>query len=217
MSKNIRSENFKSAKDGIEMTGKTHMAIGVAASAAFLSTVHPTPQKFVIGFSLGMIGALMPDMDIKTSKISSFGRTALAYIFVILVVAGFIIYKGNIQLNQIKFNYRPTSKVEYGVIIIVVCALFSKFTKHRSFSHSILGLILFYIGFRMIIGQMALYFGIGYISHILSDLITNNGIELIYPMKKKVALKLVKSGSKLDYIIGIVSFAFFVYLTIKTF
>lgn len=199
------------------MTGKTHMTIGIAAAAAFLSTVQPTPQKFIIGFSLGMIGALMPDIDIKTSKISNFGRTVLAYIFVMLVIVGFIIYKGNIHLNSIKFNYKPTSNVEYGVIIIAICILFSKLTKHRSFSHSILGLILFYIGVRMIIGEISLYFAIGYISHIVSDSITNNGIELMYPMKKKVAFKLVKSGSKLDYIIGIASFSFFIYLTIKIF
>lgn len=202
------------------MTGKTHMAIGVAASAAVLSTVHPTPQKFIIGFTLGIVGGLMPDIDIRTSKINSFGRTILAYILVILIIAGFVIYKGNIQFNlsEFKLNYRPSASMEYGAVVVIACIVFSKFTKHRSFSHSILGLILFYIGFRMLIGEeMSLYFGVGFISHILSDLITNNGVELIYPAKKKISLKLVRSGSKLDYIIGIASFALFVYLTIKIF
>jgi len=202
------------------MTGKTHMSIGAAASAAVLSTVHPTPQKFIIGFTLGIVGALMPDVDIKTSKISNLGRTIIAYILVILIIAGFVIYKGNIHFNlsELKINYRPSAAVQYGSIAIIACIAFSKFTKHRSFSHSILGLILFYIGFRMIIGEeMSLYFGVGFISHIASDLITNNGIELMYPVKKKISLKLVKSGSKLDYIIGIASFALFVYLTIKIF
>lgn len=199
------------------MTGKTHMTIGVAASAAFLSISHPTPQKFIIGLSLGMIGALMPDIDIKTSKISSFGRTVFAYIFVILAIAGFVVYKGNIHFSQIKFNHKPNSMIEYGIIVVASCVAFSKLTKHRSFSHSILGLILFYIGFRMLIGEMSSYFAIGFISHILADLITNNGVELMYPMKSKVTLKLVKSGSKLDHIIGIASFVLFVYITIKTF
>ncbi|MFL0252369.1 metal-dependent hydrolase [Clostridium neuense] len=199
------------------MTGKTHMAIGVASAAAFLSTSNPTPQKFIIGLSLGMMGALMPDIDIKTSKISSFGRTVLAYIFVILAVAGFVVYKGNIHLNQIKFSYKPNSMIEYGAIVILSCVIFSKLTKHRSFSHSILGLILFYVGFRLLIGEISTYFAIGFISHIAADLITNNGVELLYPMKSKMSLKLVKSGSKLDYIIGTASFALFVYITIKTF
>lgn len=202
------------------MTGKTHMAIGVAASAAVLSTVNPTPQKFIIGFTMGIVGALMPDIDIKTSKISNFGRTILAYILVILIIAGFVIYKGNIHFNlsELKLNYVPSSTMEYGVITIIACIVFSKFTKHRSFSHSILGLILFYVGVRMLIGEeMSLYFGVGFISHIVSDLITSNGVELIYPAKKKIALKLVKSGSKLDYVIGTASFALFVYLTIKIF
>lgn len=196
------------------------MAIGAAASAAVLSTVHPTPQKFIVGFTLGIVGALMPDIDIKTSKINSFGRTVLAYILVILIIAGFVIYKGNIHFNlsDLKTNYKPSVNMEYGAIAIIACIVFSKFTKHRSFSHSILGLVLFYIGVRMIIGEeMSLYFGVGFISHIVSDLITNNGVELIYPAKKRISLKLVKSGSKLDYIIGIASFALFVYLTIKIF
>lgn len=196
------------------------MAIGAAASAAVLSTVHPTPQKFIVGFTLGIVGALMPDIDIKTSKINSFGRTILAYILVILIIAGFVIYKGNIHFNlsELKLNYKPTVDMEYGAIAIMACVIFSKFTKHRSFSHSILGLILFYIGVRMSIGEeMSLYFGVGFISHILSDLITNNGVELIYPAKKKISLKLVKSGSKLDYIIGTASFVLFVYLVIRIF
>lgn len=199
------------------MTGKTHMSIGLAASATVLSVNKASPEIIVTGLALGLIGALAPDIDIKTSKISDFSSKVIINTVLISLIALFIFYKAGIPINNIKINYKPSDKITYGLVVLSVSILFSKLTKHRSFSHSLLGLILFSLGARFIIGNMFIYFSFGFISHMFSDMLTNNGIQLIYPIKKKFSLKFVHTGSFLDNLIGMLALALCLYITVKRF
>lgn len=199
------------------MTGKTHMSIGLAASATVLSISNPTPQNVVMGLVLGTIGSLMPDIDIEQSKISYLGRKLLIDAILLFVVGSSVIYKLNIPLHEFKFNYRLSTTGIYGLAIIAGCIVFAKFTKHRSFAHSILGLVLFSIGFWLLLGHIALYFAIGFISHMTADTLTNSGIEVLYPIKQKVALKLIHTGSIIDYTLGGLAFVYFIFTMLKLF
>lgn len=198
------------------MTGKTHMAIGLAASATVLSISSPSPQNIAAGLALGTIGALMPDIDIEQSKISYWGRKLLIDAILLFVVGSFVMYKLN-PLHEFKFNYKLSTVAIYGIAVILGCIVFSKFTKHRSFAHSILGLVLFSIGFWLLLGNIALYFAIGFISHIAADTLTNSGIEILYPINQKMALKLIHTGSIMDYVLGILAFIYFVFTIFKIF
>ncbi|WP_234120507.1 metal-dependent hydrolase [Clostridium hydrogenum] len=199
------------------MTGKTHMSIGLAASATVLSVNKASPEIIVTGLALGLIGALAPDIDIKTSKISDFSSKVIINTVLISLIAIFIFYKAGIPINNIKINYKPSDKITYGLVVLSTSILFSKLTKHRSFSHSLLGLILFSLGVRFVIGNMFIYFSLGFISHMFSDMLTNNGIQLIYPIKKKFSLKFVHTGSFLDNLIGMLALALCLYITVKRF
>ncbi|WP_250930942.1 metal-dependent hydrolase [Clostridium felsineum] len=104
-----------------------------------------------------------------------------------------------------------------GLVIIIACMIFSKFTKHRSFAHSILGIVLFIIGFKLLLGNMSLYFAIGSISHMIADTLTNSGIEVLYPIRKKAALKLIHTVSILDNALGVLAFVYFIFTMSKIF
>lgn len=199
------------------MTGKTHMSIGLAASATVLSISNPTPQIIAAGLVLATVGALMPDIDIEQSKISYLGRKLLIDAILLFVVGIFVMYKLNISLNKFRFNYKLSTVAIYGLATIAGCIVFAKFTKHRSFAHSILGFVLFAIGFWLLLGNMALYFAIGFISHMAADTLTNSGIEILYPIKQKLALKLIHTGSFGDYILGGLAFVYFVFTILKIF
>jgi len=199
------------------MTGKTHISIGLAASATFLSISNTTPEVIAAGLALGTIGALMPDIDIEQSKISYLGRKLLIDAILLFVVGSFVMFKLNIPLDKFRFNYSISTTVIYGLTEIAGCIVFSKFTKHRSFAHSILGLILFSIGFYLLLGNMALYFAIGFISHMAADTLTNSGIEILYPLHKKIALRLIHTGSFADYVLGILAFVYFIFTMLKLF
>lgn len=77
--------------------------------------------------------------------------------------------------------------------------------RHRGFTHSllclvifslILGIIAFLSEFNIIITSLFLGFISGYISHLILDLLTADGIEIFYPCKTNFKLGFIKTGSK---------------------
>lgn len=77
--------------------------------------------------------------------------------------------------------------------------------KHRTITHSLLGLgICTYILYK--IGRIeGVYFSLAYLSHLLLDWMTVRGIPWLYPFSKKnYSLKITKTGSILDTILFVV-------------
>ncbi len=66
---------------------------------------------------------------------------------------------------------------------------------HRGVLHSLLGTAIFYILAMLIIPEYSLYFLVGYLSHILLDALTIQGVPLLYPTPKKLRLPLFNTGS----------------------
>lgn len=50
--------------------------------------------------------------------------------------------------------------------------------------------------------QIIILLAIGYVAHIIGDFITKEGVPLFYPIKKKVGLKLFRTGSAVEAFIG---------------
>lgn len=90
----------------------------------------------------------------------------------------------------------PSSKL--GSKVKVIGWLFS----HRGFFHSILALLLFsLLGFYFLHNKMYFYaIAIGYGSHLLSDMISKQGIMLFYPFSKKKMNGFVTTGGFLEMI-----------------
>lgn len=66
------------------------------------------------------------------------------------------------------------------------------FVKHRTVTHSLFALIIaFWIN---------PLFGIGYLTHIFLDMLTPAGIQLFYPWEKKVGVKLIRTGSFMEFV-----------------
>lgn len=91
------------------------------------------------------------------------------------------------------------------------CPYLSKFIskrcKHRGFTHSLLFLILLntllkfiiYVGENNIILICASYgIFIGYISHIVLDLFTYEGVDLFFPLGFNIKLSRIKTSSKIE-------------------
>ncbi|MCR3759735.1 metal-dependent hydrolase [Clostridium felsineum] len=210
------------------MTGKTHISIGLMSSAAVLSVNHSSTGGLLVGLALGTVGALMPDIDTGKSTISyrirqitTYGIVALLAVYVLMSNFSPQVEKINLFLKGIGvykiFDRMPHNSefLNTGLAILIVCIIFSKFTKHRSFTHSILGLFIFTLGFYLIVGNAALYFAVGFVSHMLADTLTNSGIGVFYPIKTKIALKLVHTGSMIDHFIGGAAFVLFIVVMTK--
>lgn len=162
------------------MMGRTHVIIGVSYGVNLIPAVTRndlTPAQ--LGFVMCglVIGSLLPDIDHPHSLIS----------------------------QQIP----------------LVGGIISRLTSHRGLFHSILGVAILIVGLGMLsaliagglssIGiqgasdataQISTGTLIGYILHIIADMITVNGVKLFYPLKANVGLPLIRTGGNREWILA---------------
>lgn len=138
------------------MTGRTHDLAAftlLTASVAYLPLTEMTLATGIVAFSANMLGGLAPDIDQTTSSVWG------------------------------KFRF---GRLLSGIISPL-------FGKHRFISHSILGVIIFGVGTRFllnIIGEVVLVdmqivwfaFMLGFFSHLLTDMLTRDGIPILFPI-----------------------------------
>lgn len=170
------------------MTGKTHTAIGMAIGLT-LAFKKPIETQLAI-VTASTLGALVPDLDHPKGELNQ---------KILLINNNFyktIFY----SVVGIVFLYIYSQKNSPLFILLGLFSFVLAVSSHRSFTHSILGLILFSAIIKLTLieyGSSPIYKGFifGYISHLLSDLLTAKGIKLFYPIKTNVVFPLtVKSN-----------------------
>ena len=86
----------------------------------------------------------------------------------------------------------------------IVSKIVNKIFGHRTFTHSLVFLVIMAMLMNMYISNEAVRAGFlaGMVSHYVLDMATKNGIQLLYPIKFKVRLPLTtKTGSKVESIV----------------
>lgn len=136
------------------MTGKTHRIIGIASGLTYLASVsQPEYAPATLGAVLvgSYFGSLLPDLDQPAAEI----------------------------WNSLPFGHTLSHVVD-------------PFFKHRNLSHSLLGIGLVSLGLYYLLRIFPEYWGINthiliittiisYMSHLLADMITEEGIPLLFP------------------------------------
>ena len=83
-------------------------------------------------------------------------------------------------------------------------------TKHRGILHSIF--------IPLLLLPLSLPLSIGYLSHLVLDMMTTSGIKPLYPLyKKKFSIGLCTTGSTMEKIINAIMLISLIYLTTKFF
>lgn len=194
------------------MKGKTHIAVGLASTTLITSWLI-TPA----GLFSAILGSLWPDEDIDGSTIS----TRISGLFKDILFIGLGIYLINIFLKKqgISFTlptiiadlkFQLSIKTEFGIAILVAVFIWSRILGHRRFSHSFLGLFVNSFGVWLIFPNIVQWFALGYVSHILIDLLNHKGEELLYPLHFKFCLGLCDAGKLVDNIICIICTIIFI-------
>ena len=143
------------------MTGKTHRILGLVAGGSYLIfSSEPSYQPATFGAVLvfSYFASLIPDLDQPTAEI----------------------------WNNLPFGHLAGEAVD-------------PFFKHRNLSHSLLGFGIFGFLFYLLINSFPSYWGINrdivlfaflisYLSHLLADIFTVEGIPLLYPWKKMLGI-----------------------------
>ncbi len=206
------------------MNGTSHAVIGSATGFIVANAVQSTPSETLLFVSLGAVSGLIPDLDIDgklRGKItlphqmiqlsaqvigimmilySIFEKTAgerwmgVGIGILILFIASLIKRKHMLTITGIAVLMGGISVEERWIIFLGIYIMIASFTSHRSYTHSILGVVYFGIiaaDLETSLGINGLFYTCigGYISHLLADLkilpFNKRGVKLFLPLSSK--------------------------------
>lgn len=184
------------------MTKNTHLAVGVAVTTMVLMPKELSSMAMCICGSA--IGSVISDVDVSSSKprktlnkLISFSITAIAILVMLELVLKMPIY------NMIE-SQTNAYRILLGYVTFLLLSIYGTTTKHRTYTHSIIGLISFTGVVWIAMPPLAIPFGIGMVSHIMLDMLNTKKVRLLYPMKNGgIALKLCLADGKANKVIGI--------------
>lgn len=191
------------------MMGKTHVSVGVAT--ALLVTQPVTLGGFSVAVIGGAIGGIISDMEVRSNP--KF-RDALHARFIALGLTVVFLLVDVITQGLIITSFLENSSLRLitGSAILIALVIFGRSTSHRTFTHSLLGLISLSAGVWLLCPPLTTAFVAGFISHVLLDLLNKQPIQIFYPIKKgKFCLKLFYANGVMNtvfLILGIVGSLF---------
>lgn len=169
----------------------------VTSLAATVALAQATDAKLAITTLAGVtIGSLLPDIDEPRSYVGNrsmgasnivkfiFGHRGFTHSILAMIIMLLPLY-WILHLQSYSFSFY--SLVDYGGIQTVTDGL----------AHF---LLMFFYGL-----------GLGYILHILEDMFSIKGVPLLYPIKKKIAIKLYRTGGKREKLILFASILYIIY------
>ena len=170
------------------MLGKTHMAVGIAATLAI--TQPSGVSELVLAVGAGSLGALISDIDVGTSN-SHRDADKITALSVVVVLAVFAMdYFCNTQIIERIIGSSGYLRIIAGLLLFIWICAFGKEQPHRSFMHSFLALILLSFALGLIWEKAVIYFAVGFLSHLATDIFNKKKVRLLYPLKGGVSLGL---------------------------
>jgi inner membrane protein len=165
------------------MMAHTHIALGISSGLLLVGLSDSAPPSAVELFALA-IGALAPDIDAHNSTISKPGSLFSRFL-----------------PKEVRIFF---DMIGAGINSIVNCIF-----GHRGFFHwPVLGAAVMLVGLWC--GQLWLcWFAVGYLSHILGDMLTVQGAPLLAPFyRKSISLVPLRTGSWAESVISILLWAY---------
>lgn len=174
------------------MMSKTHITVGVAAS---LAVCMPSTVGGVISAVIGgAIGGILCDIECKsTPKVRDalYGRLIAAGLTGILLLTDIVLNTG----LWISIISRERFFLGLGAIVIIVTCLIGRFSRHRTFTHSLLYVLLISFGFFCITPELLFPVLSGGISHLIIDTFNKKPIPWLYPLiKRGICFKICNAG-----------------------
>ncbi len=188
------------------MLGKTHMAVGVAASLLLLQP--RTLPELILGAGAAAVGSVISDIDCGTSESS---RRADQIIFVsetIIIGIAAVEAHWHLGLYQRLMSNSSVSRIVLACAAFLAVCAYGKKTPHRSFLHSFLagGLLMSCVG--IFLPMLVPYFGIAYASHLALDFLNHKGEQLFYPYRKRFSLGICSASGLVNRLCSVLRFCF---------
>lgn len=174
------------------MKDSTHISTGlvlIAAAAGITSIINhqlTDPDMLLNCYTGAFLGALTPDVD--EAKSISF-RTFIfkaPVIYTIALLLSIVSITAQLYLSN-QFVTIPVIKIIAFTLFLLGIFLCHIFFEHRTLTHSIIGIIFFCTVIYFIFSPIAFAYFVGYMLHILEDILCDSGVMLFYPFSKKKA------------------------------
>lgn len=186
------------------MLGKTHFVLGMAS--ALVITQPQTIPGVITSMIGGAIGGWIVDIDIKNRDIKRSEDAERENVYDTIIDVLFIIafitvdfFTGEGMCQYVIDNWGV--KIWGALFGLLILSLIGLNTKHRTFTHSFLAMILFSGSVYLFCRPAAIPFLIGYASHLISDFFNKWGLQLFFPLKWKLCLKLCRSNEKANRVL----------------
>lgn len=181
------------------MTGRTHSFAAVAAAVTIMQPSKPITILF--GASLACLGGLTPDVDLFQSKLGQKISKLIVITFSTVMILSLIKQCFDFDVVAYFSLSEVFDSIFRGVVLFLLLCFIGLSTKHRSFTHSILGGTLFIFCIYMAFPKYYMYYLIGFVSHLILDLLNKKGLQLFFPLEKKVCISLCKASN--PYVNGV--------------
>lgn len=114
-------------------------------------------------------------------------------------------YVGNGACYYVLENWGLKSEIAIGAAVVALMYGWI-FTDHRTFMHSLLAGAIFSGSLYIFCEPLAKPFMIGFLMHILLDLLNKKGEQLLWPLKWRPCFNLCASDGKVDHVLGTIGF-----------
>jgi inner membrane protein len=189
------------------MMSRTHLAMGMASSLAtsFFVMQPENLSDNLIVLSGGALGGVLADVDTVKNDYKCdalIGQLLGFSIFISVTVLDYIMELG---VCDYVINKNRIPSIIAGIAFIVLYTI-GFASNHRTFTHSLLAMILFSGCFSLTLPRLGCSILIGYASHMLLDLLNKKDVPLLYPLKKGICFKLCYAGKTANTIFMIIGF-----------
>ncbi len=164
------------------MTGKTHVAAGIAAG--LLCTLPDSVTELSIAVGAGYFGGVISDLDIEGSKAQKAYMNVLGSAVLLLADIGVAEQFTNISILSYLWQQASALHCITGILMLLILCVFGSTRKHRTFLHSLPAVALIGMAVHQILPAAAIPVMAGMLSHILLDLLNKKKVSLLYPLRK---------------------------------
>lgn len=168
------------------MMSRTHLSMGIA-TALVLAEPGSVPMCLaaIVG---GGLGGVTPDIDTINGDYKSDSMVAQVLAIGIVALIFVIDRCFGLGISSAIFNNRKSAMP--GAALYIGLLIVGFFTAHRSFTHSLLAMVLFSYAVNRVYTPLSVFYAAGYLSHLVLDVLNKRGIRLFFPLSFRVSLNL---------------------------
>lgn len=172
--------------------------LAVSAWLGYVPPMHAAlahPATALAAVTAAMVGGLLPDVDEPRSALGGEipgGRLGRAFLAAVALYFGFKV-------------------LSVAAIVAGVVLAFLAFMPHRGVTHSLLAMAAVVLAVLRLAGAAVWApFLVGYGSHLALDMLTPEGVPLLWPLKTRVRVLLARTGGPVDWGLRLAALAAFV-------